>query len=139
MSNFFSLENIAANIVGNLAQPIFAKKQLKAQYKIAQAQQQEALLTFEKVVVNAGKEVSDILFRYESSLKKNGLRVKQVESMAKSVEYTHELLKAGEANYVEVLSAEQNLLQAQLGQISDKLEQLQASVSLYRALGGGIE
>ena len=139
MSNFFSLENIAANIVGNLAQPIFAKKQLKAQYKIAQAQQQEALLTFEKVVINAGKEVSDILFRYESSLKKNGLRVKQVESMAKSVEYTHELLKAGEANYVEVLSAEQNLLQAQLGQISDKLEQLQASVSLYRALGGGTE
>ena len=139
VSNFFSLENIAANIVGNIAQPIFAKRQLKAQYEIAQAQQQEALLTFEKAVINAGKEVSDILFRYESSLKKNELRVKQVESMTKSVEYTHELLKAGEANYVEVLSAEQNLLQAQLGQISDKLEQLQASVSLYRALGGGVE
>ena len=138
-SNFFSLENIAANIVGNLAQPIFAKNQIKAQYKIAQAQQQEALLTFEKAVINAGREVSDILFKYESSLKKNELRTKQVESMNKSVEYTHDLLKAGEANYVEVLNAEQNLLQSQLGQISDKLEQLQASVSLYRALGGGVE
>jgi len=139
MSGFFSLENIAANIVGNIAQPIFAKKQLKAQYAIAQAQQQEALLTFEKAVVNAGREVSDILFRYESSLTKNELRAKQVESMTKSVEYTHELLKAGEANYTEVLNAEQNLLQSQLGQISDKLEQLQAGVSLYRALGGGVE
>ena len=138
-SGFFSLTNIAANIVGNLAQPIFAKGQLKAQHKIAQAQQQEALLTFEKVVVNAGKEVSDILFRYESSLKKNEFRTKQVESLTKSVDYTHELLKAGEANYTEVLGAEQNLLQSQLGQISDKLEQLQASVSLYRALGGGCQ
>ena len=90
-------------------------------------------------MVNAGREISDILFKYESSLKKNELRTKQVESMGKAFEYTHDLLKAGEANYVEVLTAEQNWLQAKLGQISDKLEQLQASVSLYRALGGGAE
>lgn len=139
LSNFFKPEHIFANIIGNLAQPIFAKKQLTGQLKIRKAQQEEALLTFKQTVLNAGSEVSNILYRYESSLSKNETRSKQVESLNKSVYYTQELLKAGEANYTEVLNAEQNYLQAQLGQVSDKLEQLQASVNLYRALGGGIE
>lgn len=137
LSNFFKPENIFANIIGGLTQPLFARKQLIGNLKIAKAQQQEALLTFEQTVLNASKEVSDILFSYESSLSKNNLRSQQVESLNKSVQYTQELLKAGEANYTEVLNAEQSYLQAQLGQVSDKLEQLQYSVSLYRALGGG--
>lgn len=138
-SSFFKPENIFASIVGGITQPIFARKQLTGQLKITKAQQQEALLTFEKTVLTAGKEVSDVLYSYEASLRKNADRVKQIESLAKAVEYTQDLLAAGEANYTEVLSAEQSYLQAQLGQVSDKLEQLQASVSLYRALGGGAE
>lgn len=139
LSNFFRPENLFASIVGGLTQPIFAKKQLIANYKIAKAQQKETLLTFEKTVLTAGKEVSDILFSLESSLKKNEIRAKQVEASLNSVNYTKELLKAAEANYIEVLSAEQNLLSAQLSQVNDKLEQLQLSVNLYRALGGGTE
>ncbi len=139
LSGFFKPENLIANIVGSLAQPIFAKKQLITQLNVAKSQQQEALLGFEKAVLSAGKEVSDILFAYQSSLSKNEIRDKQVEALLKSVDYTQALLKAGEANYTEVLNAEQNLLQAQLSQVSDKLEQLQYSVNLYRALGGGIE
>lgn len=139
LSNFFKPENLFASIVGGLTQPIFARKQLIANYQIAKAQQKEALLTFEKTVLSAGKEVSDLLFALESSLKKNGIRIKQVEASQNSVDYTKELLKAGEANYVEVLNAEQNLLSAQLNQVNDKLEQLQYSVNLYRALGGGTE
>lgn len=139
LSGFFKAENIFANIVGGLTQPLFARKQLTANLKITKAQQEEALLNFEKSVLNASREVSDILFGSESSLKKNETRKQQVQSLLNAVDFTQELLKAGEANYIEVLNAEQSLLQAQLGQVSDKLEQLQYGVSLYRALGGGIE
>ena len=139
LSQFFKPTNILANIVGGLTQPLFAGNQLRGQLKIAKAQQEEALLTFEQTVLQASLEVSDILYTYESSLRKNNDRSKQVEALSVAVSDTQELLKAGEANYTEVLNAEQNLLQAQLGQVSDKLEQLQACVNLYRALGGGVE
>lgn len=139
LSQFFKPTNILANIVGGLTQPIFAGNQLRGQLKIAKAQQEEALLTFEQTVLTASQEVSNIMFDYETSLRKNEDRVKQVEALATAVDDTQALLKAGEANYTEVLNAEQSLLQAQLGQVSDKLEQLQASVNLYRALGGGAE
>jgi len=139
LSQFFSIQNIIANIVGGLVQPVFAGNQLKGQYKIATAQQEEALLTFKKAVLNASVEVSNILYTYESSLSKNENRSKQVESLRTAVNDTKKLLQAGEANYTEVLNSEQNLLQAQLGQVNDKLEQLQATVNLYRALGGGVK
>lgn len=139
LSQFFNPTNIIANLVGGLTQPIFAGNQLKGQLKVAKAQQEEALLTFEQTVLEASQEVSNIMYTYESSLRKNEDRTKQVEALSIAVDDTQSLLKAGEANYTEVLSAEQNLLQAQLGQVSDKLEQLQATVNLYRALGGGIK
>ncbi|WP_280646216.1 MULTISPECIES: efflux transporter outer membrane subunit [unclassified Dysgonomonas] len=139
LSQFFKPTNILANIVGGLTQPIFAGNQLRGQLKVAKAQQEEALLTFEQTVLKASQEVSDIMYAYESSLRKNENRSKQVDALAIAVDDTKLLLKAGEANYTEVLNAEQNLLQAELGQVSDKLEQLQTSVNLYRALGGGIE
>lgn len=139
LSNFFKPENIFASIIGGLTQPIFAKKQLTGNLKIAKAQQQEALLTFEQTVLTAGQEVTDILYSFESSLKKNETREKQIEACKNSVYFTQELLKAGDANYTEVLNAEQNLLSALLNQVNDKLEQLQCTVNLYKALGGGVE
>lgn len=139
LSNFFKPENILASIIGGLTQPIFAKKQLTGNLKIARAQQEEALINFEKAVLSAGQEVSDILFSFESSLRKSEIRESQIESSRNSVYFTQELLKAGEANYTEVLTAEQNLLSAQLNQVNDKLEQLQCTVNLYKALGGGVK
>lgn len=139
LSQFFKPTNILANIVGGLTQPIFAGNQLRGQLKVAKAQQEEALLTFEQTVLTASQEVSNIMYDYETSLRKNEDRARQVEALSTAVDDTQSLLKAGEANYTEVLNAEQSLLQAQLGQVSDKLEQLQASVNLYRALGGGLE
>ena len=139
ISNFFSPANLATEIIGGLTQPIFSRGQLKGNLKITKAQQDEALLTFSNTMLTAGQEVSDILYSYKASVSKNEWRDKQVESLTKAVDYTQDLLKAGEANYTEVLSAEQNLLAAQLGKISDKLEQLTQSVNLYRALGGGVQ
>lgn len=137
LSNFFKPENLFASIIGGLTQPLFAKKQLTGNLKIAKAQQHEALLTFEQTVLEAGQEVTDIFYTFESSLRKNETRQKQIEASKNSVSYTQELLKAGVANYTEVLNAEQNLLSAQLNQVNDRLEQLQCTVNLYKALGGG--
>ncbi len=139
LSSFFRPENLLLNVIGGLTQPLFAGKQLIGQVKISKAQQEEALLNFRQAVLSAGQEVSDILFTFESSLKKSEFRAKQIESTNTAVYFTQELLKAGEANYTEVLNAQQSMLQAELGQVSDKLEQLQATVNLYRALGGGVE
>ncbi|MDU1890124.1 MAG: efflux transporter outer membrane subunit [Dysgonomonas sp.] len=139
LSQFFKPENLFASIAGGLTQPIFARKQLMTQYKVAKSEQQIALLNFEKTVLTAGQEVSDILYTFESSLRKNQNRDVQVEALTKAVDYTQELLKAGEATYLEVLSAQQGLLEAQLNQVSDKLQQLQSTSDLYRALGGGIQ
>jgi len=136
-SDFFKPDNIAANIVAGLTQPIFNRHQLKGNLKIAEAQQEEALLNFRNAVLRAGQEVSDILYGYESSLKKNEFRERQIASLTYAVNYSKDLLIAGEAIYTEVLSAQQDLLSAQLNQVNDKLEQLMYGVTFYKALGGG--
>jgi len=139
VSGFFSPANLAAEIIAGITQPIFSRGQLKGNLKISKAQQEEALLTFSNTLLVAGQEVSDILFSYKSLVSKNEWREKQVESLTKSVDYTQELLKAGEANYTEVLSAQKDLLSAQLSMVNDKLDQLTQSVNLYKALGGGVQ
>lgn len=136
-SDFFRPENIAANIAAGLTQPIFKRHQLKGNLKIAEAQQEEALLNFRNTVLRAGQEVSDVLYGYESSLKKNEFRERQIASLTNAVDYSKDLLIAGEAIYTEVIIAQQNLLSAQLNQVNDKLEQLTYGVELYQALGGG--
>jgi outer membrane protein, multidrug efflux system len=136
-SDFFRPENIAANIVAGLTQPVFKRHQLKGNLKIAEAQQEEALLNFRNAVLRAGQEVSDVLYGYKSSLKKNEFRERQIASLTNAVDYSKDLLIAGEAIYTEVIIAQQNLLSAQLSQVNDKLEQLTYGVELYQALGGG--
>ena len=138
-SGFFKPENLAAEIIGGLTQPIFMKGQLKANLKISQAQRDEALFTFTNTLLVAGQEVSDILFTYKSLISKNEWRDKQLEALTKSADYTQELLRAGEANYTEVLNAQKDLLTAQLSKTNDKLDQLTQSVNLYKALGGGVQ
>ncbi|MCT4637264.1 MAG: efflux transporter outer membrane subunit [Bacteroidales bacterium] len=137
-SELFKFDNIAANLVAGITQPIFNRGQIKGNIKVAEADQEEALLNFKNSVLKAAQEVSDILFGLESSLNKNEFRERQIESLSNSVEFTQELLIAGEANYTEVLTAQQNLLLAQLSQINDKLDQLIYGVNLYKALGGGL-
>lgn len=138
-SQLFKPESLLLNVIGSFTMPIFAKGQLKANLETAKANQQVALNTFTKTVYAAGNEVANILFTFDASKRKNEFRRKQIESLEKSSEYTLLLLKAGNANYLEVISAQSNLLSAKLNGVSDRLEQLQAMINLYEALGGGIE
>jgi NodT family efflux transporter outer membrane factor (OMF) lipoprotein len=139
LKHFFDPDNFLLTLIGGLTQPIFARGQLLGQVKITKAQQQEALDTYKETVLSAGSEVSNILYTFEASKRKNELRKSQIGALSQAVSDTQDLLKAGEANYNDVLTAEQNLLAAKLSQVSDKLEQLQATVNLYRALGGGAQ
>ncbi|MEG1684948.1 MAG: TolC family protein [Bacteroides sp.] len=131
---------LLASAIGSLTQPLFYRGANIARLKIAKAQQQEAKLAFEQTLLNAGSEVSNALSLYQTSAEKAISRKMQVESSQKSSEETKELFKLGAStSYLEVLSAEQSLLSARLSQVSDTFEEMQAVVTLYRALGGGRE
>lgn len=110
-----------------------------ARLKIAKAQQEEAMLSFEQTILNAGSEVSNALSQYETASQKLEQRILQINSLEKSVEYTQKLLTFGTSTYLEVLTAQQSLLSAQLSGVSDQYSQMQAVVTLYRALGGGVK
>lgn len=129
--------SFAANVVGGLAQPVFSKRANITRLKVAKAQQEEALLNFRNTLLKAGQEVHNTLGSYESSVRKIELRKQQLDALTKSVDYTRELLTYGTATYTEVLNAETSLLSAQLNKVNDQLQQLNAVVTLYRALGGG--
>ena len=137
LEDLFDPSSFAANIVGGLVQPIFNKRANKTRLEVAKAQQEEALLNFKNTLLNAGAEVTDALSMYDASLQKIELREKQLDALEKSVSYTKELLIYGSATYTEVLNAQQSLLNAQLNDVNDRIQQLNAVVSLYRALGGG--
>ncbi|MEC5144749.1 efflux transporter outer membrane subunit [Chitinophaga sp. 212800010-3] len=126
-----------SNLTAGLLQPLFNQGVNRTRLKVAQEQQQQAALGFRSAVLNAGGEVSNALYTYQSAIDKANTRKLQLQNLQLSVDYTQELVRYGFANYTEVLNAQQSLLAAQLGKINDHLQQLQAIVFLYRALGGG--
>ena len=128
-----------ASAVGSLTQPLFARGQLLGQLKISKAQQEEAALSFQQTLLNAGSEVNDALTAWQTSRDKSLLLDKQVVSLQKAVESTSLLMKHGTTTYLEVLTAKQNLLSAQLTQTANRFSEIQSVITLYCALGGGQE
>ena len=124
-------------LAGSLTAPLFSRGQNIAGLKAAKAQQEQALNTFKYTVLNASAEVSDALMEYSSNDKKQALLDKEVIELQKSVEYTQELLTLGKATYLEVLTAQQGLLSAQLSSINSWHSKVAAVINLYQALGGG--
>ena len=138
LAHFFDASSFFGNLVGGLTQPIFNNGLNRQRLEVAKGQQQEFLLTFEKTLLTAGQEVSNALSSYQSATDKIGTREKEIHFLQKAVDYTKELMRAdAKANYTDVLTSEQNLLSAQLQGIDDRLQQLQAVVTLYTSLGGG--
>lgn len=123
--------------VGSLVQPIFQNGQLIAGLKVAKAEQEQAYNTWQNAVLSAGSEVSNALVLYNSSDEKSKLEAKQVESLRKNVEYTKDLFQSAGGTYLEVITAQQSLLNAELAKVQDDFYKMQAVVNLYYALGGG--
>nr|WP_262911384.1 TolC family protein [Bacteroides caecigallinarum] len=126
-----------ATAIGQLTMPLFNRGHNIAQLRIAKAQQEEASLSFQQTLLNAGAEVNDALTAYQSSKSKTELYQKQVTALEKTVTSTSLLMEYGTTNYLEVLTARQSLLSAQLTQVSNRFTEIQSVISLYQALGGG--
>ena len=124
---------------GQLLQPIFQAGANRARVKIAKAQQQEAMLAYEQTILNAGQEVNDALTACQTARESAALYDQQVASLRRAVESTELLMQQGSTTYLEVLTARQSLLSAQLQQVANRFTELQSVVTLYHALGGGRE
>ena len=127
------------NLAGSLVAPLFSRGQNIARLQASKAQQQQAMNNFEYSLMSAAAEVSDALTVYEKSKEKCGYLKEQVANLEKSVEYTRDLLiySTGSTSYLEVITAQQGLLQAQISQINTELARANAVINLYQALGGG--
>ena len=128
---------LISNFVGSLTQPIFGRGANKARLQAAQAQREIAAWQFRQSLLDAGVEVNNAVTLWQTAKKRVELDKKQILNLQASVWNTQLLMKHGNANYLEVLTAQKNLLQAELSEVSDKFDEIQAVINLYQALGGG--
>lgn len=128
---------ILLSAVGSLTQPIFMKGQLRAGLRVAEDQYKQALNTWQNSVLSAGSEVSNALVLYNASDAKSKLESQRIEVLKKNVKDTRNLMASAGSTYLEVITAQSNLLNAQLNQVQDDFSKMQAVVNLYYALGGG--
>ena len=125
--------------LASLAQPIFNNGKLVANLKISKAEEQIAKMNYQQTILEAGKEVSDALHLYDATNRKLIQDKAQIEELEKAVTYTNALFQSGQSTYLEILSAQQSLLSAQLTEVSDNVQRMQAVINLYSAVGGGRE
>ena len=123
--------------VGSLTQPIFQHGQIVAGLKVAKAQQEQALNTFQNTILKAGNEVSNALLAYNTCDEKSKLDEKQVDIYKQTVEDTKLLYTSKGSSYLEVIQAQNGLLNARISKVTDDFNKMQAVVNLYQALGGG--
>lgn len=128
---------VLLSAIASLTQPLFAGGQNLAQLKIAKAQQEEAKLAFWQSLLNAGSEVNDALTQVQTARGKTEHHKQQVSSLETAVRSTQLLMTDGTATYLEVLTAQQSLLSAQLNVVSDRFSEIQGIINLYQAVGGG--
>ena len=131
---------VLINAVAQLAQPVFNRGQLRANLKVSKAEEEIAKLNYRQTILNAGQEVNDALFAIETSgimLEKHEAQCVDLERTVKTADLLYRKSQSG--SYLELLTAQQSLLNAQLSVVSDKYNQLAYTVTLYRALGGGRE
>ena len=128
---------LIANFIAGLTQPIFGRGVNKARLQAAQAQHEQAAYLFRQSLLDAGVEVNNALTMWQTAKKRVELDKKQVLNLQAAVWNTQLLMKHGNADYLEVLTAQKNLLQAELTEASDRFDEVQSVINLYQALGGG--
>jgi NodT family efflux transporter outer membrane factor (OMF) lipoprotein len=124
--------------VGSLVQPIFQHGQIVAGLKVAKLQYEQAYNTWQNTILQAGNEVSNALVQYNSAAEKSQFDAKRVEVLKKNVEDTRTMMsQSANTSYLEVITAQSNLLNAEISKVTDDFNKMQAVVNLYQALGGG--
>ena len=123
--------------MAQLTQPIFARGKLIANKKIAQLTEEDLQKKYVQTVINAGNEVNEAMADCMAARDKHAYLNRQVEVLREAYTGTHELMDNGKASYLEVLKAQESLLDAQLGAAMNMYDAAQAVIELYIALGGG--
>lgn len=126
------------NAVGSLTQPLFNKGANIANLRIAKTQQEEATLLFQQSLLDAGKEVNDALVQWQTARERIVIGREQIATLQEAVRKTELLMRHSSTNYLEVLTAQQSLLAAELTDAQDRFDEIQGVINLYHALGGGI-
>ena len=125
------------NAVGQLTQPIFARGKLKANLKISQLTLEDLQKKYVQTVIDAGNQVNEALADCQAAREKHAYYHRQVQVLYDAYAGTHELMDNGKASYIEVLTAQENLLSSQLNEAANMYKGAQAVIALYIALGGG--
>lgn len=125
------------NAIGSLTQPLFNRGANIANLKTAQIRQEEAKLLFQHSLLNAGKEVNDALTAWQTAKSQLEINARQVETLCDAVRKTESLMRHSNITYLEVLTAQQSLLEAEVQQLQTRFERIQSVIKLYHALGGG--
>lgn len=120
--------------VGSLTQPLLQRGKLRSQLRIAQAQQEEAKVKFQQTLLQAGIEVNDALSQMQSCKVRGDYYVRQVQALQQAVASTTALMRHGSGTYLEVLTAQQSLLSAQLSQLTNGYNERIAAINLFQAM-----
>jgi len=137
LDTWISAKSIFANFVAGLAQPILNRRQIRTQYEVQQIAQETALLNFKKVILSAGKEVADAMQNFSTQTEFIELKTKEMKAYQEATDYSKQLFDSGMVNYLEVITAEVNRLNAELSVANAQFTRMQYGITLYKALGGG--
>ncbi|GAA4339209.1 efflux transporter outer membrane subunit [Mucilaginibacter gynuensis] len=137
-SNWFNIPaSLFGTVAGSVLQPVFNRKKLKTQYEVSKIDREKVVLQFRQSVLNAVGEVSDALVKIEKLKSQQTIAAERVKTLQRATGNANLLFKNGMANYLEVITAQGNVLQSELELASIKRQQLSAVAELYRSLGGG--
>ncbi len=128
-----------ASALASLTQPIFNRGKLTSNLRVSKDEEQIALLKYKQTLLDAGQEVNDAIYATEASSRNITIHRKQCDELERTVQTSEALYRTGNATYLELLTARQSLLNARLNVVADTFSRLQAVISLYKALGGGVE
>ena len=129
--------SLITNLIASVTQQIFGRGINRARMQTAQAQHEQAAYRFRQSLLDAGVEVNNALTMWQTAQKRLELGKKQIVNLQAAVWNTQLLMKHGNADYLEVLTAQKNLLQAELTEASDRFDEIKSVINLYQALGGG--
>ena len=130
-------ESLLYSLAGDIAAPLINRNAIKAEYSSANARQIQALYNYERTILNAYIEVSNQLSKINNLEKSYDLKLQQVAALNRSIDVAGDLFKSARVDYFEVLMTQRDALESKLELIETKKEQLNASVYIYRDLGGG--
>ncbi len=137
-SNWFNIPNSLFGLAaGTIAEPVFKRKELKTQFEIAKLQREQAVIQFKQSVLQATGEVTNALVQADKLKHQEEIATAQVDTLHRASFNARLLFKSDLANYLEVITAQENALQAELNLASIQRQELSAMVELYRSLGGG--